>query len=814
MERKERTHKLAVAALLHDIGKVLQRAGIKPQWSDAQEFAVWRNLQSQPAYEHAASTASFITKHLSVLWESQGYDNILNFAGRHHNPSTPLEWVVAEADRLSAGMDREYEGPPPSDASNIPLQPVLARVSLGANVTHAPYFHMIRPLSLDRETLFPSKERGVSREHYLDIYTELVNGARALVQGYLNIKGQDYEYEWVVLAVQSLLERLTWCIPAATTASPCDVSLYDHSRSAAAIAACIAYYDESENNEDFVRDRNDARFALTCVDISGIQTYLHALKSEGARKSLTGRSFYVQLLQDALATEILKRFDLPPVCCIYQGGGKVWLLLPSAVLDDLKKLIDKIDASLWSETGGLLSVSFGASIISGKDFLSSHQGVAFGKRWSEALENLRKNRLRRMATLEYDTIFGIQAAGSYACEQCYGETNDSSGQCEHCRRTQQVGKMLGDVFVFRSGVHAVADPQYSKVNLTQVLGSKTSYSLVPKDSITKSGIYLDTHLVDWQLWLDNTIEGRLLVYWPVAATKSIEFEKLAERNPGVPRLAVLRADVDNLGKIFEQGLSSSEQTISRLSALSRALRDFFCGYIPKSIVSKYHDDIRIVFSGGDDVFIIGAFYKVPEVADFLRSELSDYACKNPCITMSAGIEVQKANAPLLLTARRALEAEQVAKGFRQEKNAVCLFGVPLTWEELKDAGALCNALIMGIADEPAIDFGLSRFACSGVPTVPKNSLPRSLLGVLGGIAALYSVRRGLRRIQTINSHRYRWVTAYSLTRFAEQKPKAQALLSYLKNSLLQESTPPGPVRPLIEFLGVVVDWAYLLTRSF
>ena len=817
MTRKERTHKVAIGALLHDIGKILQRAGRKPDFADMQEFAVRRNPQNQPAYEHAANTASFITKHLPDLWQGQGYDNVLNFAGRHHNPSSSLEWVIAEADRLSSGMDRDQEGPPPSDASSIPLEPVLARVFSTSQVTH---FYKVKPFSIDRDTLFPVKNGGVSRQDYQHIYGLLSKGTQAIVEGYKKVSGQNQScaLEWLVLAIQSLLERLAWCIPAATTASPRDVSLYDHSRSSAAIASCIAYYDQSEMDENFVRDRKDPRFALTCIDISGIQAYLHALKSEGARRSLTGRSFYVQLLQDALATEVLKMFDLPPVCCIYQGGGKVWLLLPKAVLDDLRKWIDEVDASVWSDTGGLLSVSFGYSILSGNDFILQHGGQGgtnFGKHWTKALQNLRMNRLERMATLGYDRIFGTRNAGHTACQQCYGETSNPTGQCDHCKKTEAIGRRLGQVLVFR-GSSGASLPRVvpSNIALPPPLGTGACYALVVASSLqSDTGIFLDTHLQDFKEWVNHLQNGRVLVYWPVAATPPVVFENLANRNPSVPMLAVLRADVDNLGKVFEQGLPAQHQTLSRLSALSRSLRDFFCGYVPNKIMSKWGQDVHIVFSGGDDVFIVGAFYRIPEVANFLRSELCAYACDNPSLTMSAGIEVQKPNSPILLTARRALDAEQEAKQFRPQKNAVCLFGTPLSWEELERAGALCNILVNGTTDDPSKDFGLSVFAPQSIPTVPHHSLPRSLLGVLGSIAVLYKVRTRVPRIQAINSHRYLWVTAYSLSRHAEQKRAAKAFLDYLKNEILSGSAPPEGVRPLVEFLDVVVEWAFLLTRA-
>ena len=45
--------------------------------------------------------------------------------------------------------------------------------------------------------------------------------------------------------------------------------------------------------------------------------------------------------------------------------------------------------------------------------------------------------------------------------------------------------------------------------------------------------------------------------------------------PGIRRLGVLRADVDNLGSVFAHGLPDDKASISRTATLSRALSYFF-----------------------------------------------------------------------------------------------------------------------------------------------------------------------------------------------------------------------------------------------
>ncbi len=818
MNRRERTHLLALAALLHDVGKVGQRAKAgRPSPSNVDLFCRKDREGHYWTHQHAAWTADFIEEHLRPVWEGLGGEQILRWAAAHHVPSPPLEWIVAEADRLASGMDRpESEDHGPEDPSGVPLESVLSRVMRsGTSPGSQPALVPMRALGMVRENLFPTDKRPSARD-YEALWTGLCEGAKALSDGFGARLAQ--EPEAALAAISFLLERYTWCVPASTVSTPRDVSLWDHSRSAAAIAACIAYDARSETDEGYVRDRSEPRYALVCADLSGIQNYLHALKAEGARRSLTGRSFYVQLLQDAVARAVCSRWDLPLSCALYQGGGKVWFLTPARVKEEVCTFAEELDLALWTETGGLLGFGVGVSTLSGQDLLNRK----VGSKWVEALEDLQSARLQRMKRLAknaYQQLFEPSDFQRYSCAQCERETDAEDRVCSHCRMTENIGRVLGRMTAVvpttPGGSHATG------FVVKMPLPLDVCYVLLDdiEEAAAISPFAMVMALPEANEWQGFARKGLAVSWWPLATSESIEFSQLAERNPGVPRLAVLRADVDGLGDLFERGFSPAEQTLSRLAALSRAVSVFFGGYLPTSIRANWGDTVRAVFCGGDDVFLVGSFFVVPQVAKWLRDEWRAFGGGNPALSVSAGIAVQAPKAPLLSTARRALDAEHAAKSADRNgrrKDAVSLFGEVLSWQELERAGALVGRLVRAIGNIEPPKAALDGFEWPKLPEA-KPPLPRSFLRALGDISACYRIGQiegGANVKRLVNSHRWRWVAAYALARTSERQRslRNRAFLERVRDELLDETQPPGDLRPMVVWLNVAVEWAFLLTR--
>ena len=178
----------------------------------------------------------------------------------------------------------------------------------------------------------------------------------------------------------------------------------------------------------------------------------------------------------------------------------------------------------------------------------------------------------------------------------------------------------------------------------------------------------------------------------------MEFAELADasggtqESAGIRRLGVLRADVDNLGAAFLAGFPAQYATLTRTAALSRQLSLFFKRYINELCrgnvgrgaekfslfgrEKKAERDVHIVYSGGDDIFLLGAWDDIVELAVDLRRAFQRFTSGK--LHFSAGIGFFKDKCPVAAMARQTGALESLAKGLRPAKDAVALFGTSLS----------------------------------------------------------------------------------------------------------------------------------------
>ena len=180
---------------------------------------------------------------------------------------------------------------------------------------------------------------------------------------------------------------------------------------------------------------------------------------------------------------------------------------------------------------------------------------------------------------------------------------------------------------------------------------------------------------------------------------TMELEELAglaggsSEKAGIKRLGVMRADVDNLGAAFMAGFPGQYATLGRSAALSRQLSLFFKMYVNTlcagevnglqemqhsrfSLFGAAKDKARkvhIVYSGGDDMFIVGAWDELIELAVDIRRAFARFT--NGKLTFSAGIGLFDSKCPMAEMARQSGALESAAKAL-PEKDGIALFGVP------------------------------------------------------------------------------------------------------------------------------------------
>ncbi|WP_126443815.1 hypothetical protein [Sulfuricystis multivorans] len=114
--------RVALAALMHDLGKFAERArlDVPRERLDALKTLDCPQWDGRFTHIHAAYTSAgfFALEHLLPRRELQmgppfakpdvldADDSLINAAARHHKPDTFLQWIIATADRLASGFER------------------------------------------------------------------------------------------------------------------------------------------------------------------------------------------------------------------------------------------------------------------------------------------------------------------------------------------------------------------------------------------------------------------------------------------------------------------------------------------------------------------------------------------------------------------------------------------------------------------------------------------------------------------------------------------------------------------------------------
>ena len=455
--------KVALAALLHDIGKFWQRTGQPPVGYEG--FA---EEDYGPHGAHAKWSAAFVSEYLPAELR-EGLSAVLY----HHKPQDYLSKLIALADRLSAG-EREEE-----EVSHSPslLRSVFDRLQLhdpeGNPIPPPgkPFYYPLYPLSLDTDEegwkINPNPIHGATTpEKYGALWSKFVSEIEKL--NHLNLSFHNY-----IETFYNLLKKYTWCIPSAFYKTVPDVSLFDHSRITAAIATCL-YEDKVEEKEidrllealrkwweegskiDPPAELLEIRFLLVGGDVSGVQDFIYTITSSGAAKGLRGRSFYLQLLNEAVARFMLRKLDLLFVNIVYIGGGNFYFLAPLSAQNKLDELKKELAKRLFAIHKGDIYVALDAVQVCPFDFI-----IEEGKpsRWAtkvnELFHKLNLAKERRFAELGpemHERIFMPQGEGGLPdedgkprfCQICQEEDEveeDENGirRCKLCRSFEELG---------------------------------------------------------------------------------------------------------------------------------------------------------------------------------------------------------------------------------------------------------------------------------------------------------------------------------------------------------------------------------------
>lgn len=235
---------------------------------------------------------------------------------------------------------------------------------------------------------------------------------------------------------------------------------------------------------------------------------------------------------------------------------------------------------------------------------------------------------------------------------------------------------------------------------------------------------------------------------------------------------------------------------------------FFDGWIDR-ICQDWPDKAYLIYSGGDDLFLIGSWDVIPEIAIRIREDFRAYTCNNPNFSLSAGITIAEEKYPLYRSAesaKRALDDAKSRDRYGQQKDAISFLNETMDWTEMRISREIALCLKSCLKDER-----------NG------KTLPRSVLWNLYGAWDLYWKKRDLLKKKMLSQgdverlalyDRWRWRLIYFLDRAGGRNEIFREDLVLIKNAILDNNWRGiNSQRHLIEYLGVSARWAELLTRE-
>jgi CRISPR-associated protein Csm1 len=467
-----------------------------------------------------------------------------------------------------------------------------------------------------------------------------------------------------------------------------DLPLYDFVKTTAAILHCL--------------ENGNGKLRLAGGSISGIQSYLYDIVSKRAGKLLKGRSFYLQLLSDSLVQELLGKFDLSDFHIVYSSGGSFFVIMGDepTVMDRFEDFKSDVTKKLYAKHKTTLNCEFGISDAFGpNDRIEGKHGV-----WDNLIKLLNKAKTQRLShnsTLIADLMGYVDEGGDdfndpYSIFTRDIVTNEQILRVEAVEfdedrnlvhQDTNAQKLLGetlrdaefitsskrsihnDCFVDPLGMYHLVEKQPTSKNKTDTRVFKINPDVFDAPFMLYGGNKIPIFKND-EVGDDGEI-------YRAGAPKT--FDMLAKGDQ-LQKLGILRMDVDNLGSIFSDKMGAYP-SFARYSAVSRALDWFFKGYL-NTIHKNYSDRTIVIYSGGDDLFIVGRWLEALEIACVIQEKFSKWAGGN--LTISGGLAILPAKFPVMHGAELAGENEKLAKSYtlngRKEKNAFVFFDRPLNWD--------------------------------------------------------------------------------------------------------------------------------------
>lgn len=690
---------LIKGALLHDIGKVCYRTGKR--------------------INHSKLGGDFLEQYLK---QNEEAERLLNCVRYHHKDylqkanldKNDLAYIVYEADNIASGMDRrENEGEEKGFDPKLNLDSIFSVFYSDKEIQVANKYPLIYK-DINKAFNYPRKDISLATNSN---YEALLNKIKS------HFITKDINQISINQLLQIIEEGFSYVPSSTNRAEVCDISLYVHSKITSAVASCMKLYFDEQQIQDYKKYcfnsgskifRNEKIYLLVSGDISGIQDFIYTIPSKGALKTLRGRSLYIDLLLEEFIDEYLEQIGLSRANVLYSGGGHFYILAPN--IEDIKKSIDKLQAKmnrwLMENIGINLYLAIGTAECSANNLMKSE---AQGNLFATVNKKLKDDKTIRYSKDEdfLEHIFNVEKEENTAKKECnichnlvdklWKYNSDEEIACEFCLNLYKLGQdILTQDLVFVISEEKIdggikifgkdKDLYMYAVNIEDIDMFKGKIlRIYSKNNLLENDLAVRLYLADYSAKNEN---DEVMTFDDLAKS-SCKIDK------GIKRLGVLRLDIDDLSIAFSSGFVSDKDkiednlryaTLSRYADLSKDISMFFKVAINKicagdltgcvdfeekafnifGIAKAPKRKVNIIYAGGDDLFLVGAWDEVLEVAIDINRAFKQFT--NGKLTLSAGMAMFSPTYPISKMAEIAGLLVQMSKS-KKDKNSIALFGM-------------------------------------------------------------------------------------------------------------------------------------------
>ena len=589
----ETTLKIAIAGFMHDIGKFAD----KDVFNISEQFLIDNADLYQPHYmgnythRHAVYTAAFIDHFEKLLPKkfnkaNWGFDDsFMNLAAGHHKAETPMQWIIAMADRISSGWDREEfdkkynRAVAWQDYRKTRLLPIFE--SLMYDFKKSDDYSCRYPLKeTSPDNIFPGLKKVIHPKDNHEAVGEYKKLFEEFVYALERLFHKEENLELWFEHLDSLMMIFTSAIPAARAGNVIpDVSLYDHSKITAAFAVAIYLYHKHTDSMTIeeIKDYGIKKFLLISGDFYGIQSFIFSDSGEAGKnraKILRGRSFAVSLFSELAADMLCREIGIPSSSLLLNAAGKFTIIAPNT--EATKKTVVDVESRVnkW-----LMKISYGENAIGMTFVEASPQDFVKGRfidLWDRLNNKMEKKKFQKIDINRFGGVVEEEYLNSFQndlvhplCPFCGKRPSSPELEgSEFAGEGQSICKVCHDhIFLGKNLVNLAQKDKGSEKDEKRI-------AITTRDADIKSEKLLEPIFGEYQVFFPDgklnemARSGQLMKYWDISIDrKGVVAKDVTARfiNGYVP---VYREEDFNDDRLFE-GRKSDEKKEERIDQMKK-----------------------------------------------------------------------------------------------------------------------------------------------------------------------------------------------------------------------------------------------------